>query len=382
MSNILITFKKEFKSFIRDKKTLASLFIYPLLIPAMIVLYGFLYDSLDEGKVDVNVGVNYSLKEDEKEIFESTGLKLVEKNSLEELEKAFENNEIDTYLTYDSEANKYTIYAKTSSTDGMIAAELVDSFLSAYNDKLTKEYLVNHNINIEEAYHQFDSEIVELSETNYIITIVYAVCFMYVIMSVVIVCSNVAVSSTAAEKENGTLETILTFPVTTKELIFGKYLASVVLGCIASFASIICLVIGLLVGKEFFLSFKTLSLNIGVTTIVASVIVSIITSFFVAGCAFFLTAKARSFKEAQSKIGFLNMLTIVPMFVSLMGIAIDTTYYLIPICNSVQLLNDLFIDGINYSNLLLGIVSNIIYGVAIVYLVIKTYKNEKILFTN
>ena len=74
MSNILITFKKELRSILRDKKTLLSLFIFPIMIPVMIVLYGTIYDNIENEETNTNIGVNYTVSENEKTILDSLNM--------------------------------------------------------------------------------------------------------------------------------------------------------------------------------------------------------------------------------------------------------------------------------------------------------------------
>ena len=47
MNNIITTIKKELRSILRDKKTIAVFFVYPIMIPVMIMLYGTMYDNLE-----------------------------------------------------------------------------------------------------------------------------------------------------------------------------------------------------------------------------------------------------------------------------------------------------------------------------------------------
>ena len=76
----------------------------------------------------------------------------------------------------------------------------------------------------------------------------------------------------------------------------------------------------------------------------------------------------------------INTIMIVPMFISLAEVKITSIYYLIPVWNYVQLLNDLFVNEIVLTNILFAILSTIISIVVVIYLVVKSYNEEKILF--
>ena len=70
----------------------------------------------------------------------------------------------------------------------------------------------------------------------------------------------------------------------------------------------------------------------------------------------------------------------VPMFASLLDITINFVYYLVPIFNYVQILIDLFSGSATMLNVLLVVCSSLIYVLVVIYLVIKKYKVEEILF--
>jgi hypothetical protein len=95
-----------------------------------------------------------------------------------------------------------------------------------------------------------------------------------------------------------------------------------------------------------------------------------------------LTTGAKSYKEAQSKIGLINMLGIIPMFVSILNVKITNLYYLIPICNYEQILNDLLISKVNSLGILICLGSTIVYSLIIVKLIIASFDGEKILYNN
>lgn len=382
MSNILITFKKELRSILRDKKTLLSLFIFPIMIPVMIVLYGTIYDNIENEETNTNIGVNYTVSENEKTILDSLNMTYSEYKNEEEMQKEYENGNITAYISYNEDEKKYTIYSDMSGTDGMTANALIYEYLEAYSQTLTNEYLLNQNINLEEAYNHFTIEEKELGNNNYVITLVLSISLTYTILSICMATGNMAVAATASEKENGTLETILTFPIKKTELIIGKYFSSVAIGMIAGLVSLIFMIAGLFVAKSHYTIFENFELILNSVSIIGSILTIISASIFIGGIALVLTAFTKSYKEAQSKISSLTMLAMIPMFISLMGIEVTKTYYLIPICNYVQVLNDLFTNSINMTNVLITTGSTIIYVIIVITYIVKAYNSEKILFTD
>ena len=381
MNNILITIKKELRSIFRDKKTVIGMFIYPILIPCMVMLYGNIGDNVDNDEATTTIGVNYTLSAPEKELLKTMNIEYNSYETEKEMNEAFKNKKITGYLTKPEE-RKYVMYVDESSTDGMTSAGLIEAYLDSYNNYLTTEYLTEKGIDVEEAYQQLSYEIEPLDHNNYMVTVLLAVSLTYTILAICISSANVAISTTATEKENGTLETLLTFPIKKSELITGKYASSVVVGFLSAIISLVLMIVAFYFGSKQYKIFEDISLNINVLSILGCVLVSLLASLFISGIAMILTASAKSYKEAQSKIGLLNMLGIIPMFVSIMGVKITNVYYLIPICNYEQILNDLLISKTNNLGILICVASTLVYSIFIVKLIIASYNSEKILYNN
>ena len=381
MHNILITIKKELRSIFRDKKTLIAMFIYPILIPFMVFLYGNIGDSVDEEKELGPVGFNYKLSVPETEILKNLKISYIEYEDKDSMEEAYKKKVITSYIIK-SEDNKYIIYADESNTDGMTSAQGLTAYLDSYNDLLSAEYVANEGLDPIKAFNHLTYEIESLESNNYMIMVLLSVSLTYTILAICISASNMAISTTATEKENGTLETILTFPIKKGELITGKYASSVIVGFIAALISLALMLISFNIGSNKFEIFKGLSLNFSILSILGCILVCLMASIFISGVAMFLTSLSKSYKEAQSKISFITMLGIVPMFVSILELDINMAYYLIPICNYEQLLQELLLGRIDIMYLLITIISTIVYTYIVVRLIIRLYNGEKILYSN
>lgn len=377
---IFITIKKELRSIFRDRKSIVRMFLFPLIIPAMIIFYGILYDNIDNDEVTYTVGVNYEISDAEKQIADTLNIQYKEYNTKKELENAYQEKQIGGYLIY--EDNNYTIYTDQSATSGMTINALLTEYLENYSQYLTNQYLTEEGIDLDKAYNHFTYESQDIGKSNYFLQVILLVSITYIIMSICLSTSNMATSTTAAEKENGTLETILTFPIKRTELLIGKYLSSAIIGFITSLIGLILMIISLYYSKENYNVFSTINLSIDLSTIIISIIIIFLASFFIASIAFALTCYSKTYKEAQSASQLLNMISIIPMFVNLFETKITYYYYLIPICNYEQILIDLFSNNITLTNLLLTIISTFIYIVVVITYIIKAYNSEKILYSN
>ena len=238
MNNILITLKKELKLIIRDKKSLLMMAITPLFIPIFVILMSYIYEELTVNKDDktYQIGVNYELSSTERELL-SDEVKYAVYSSSKELEEAYNSNKILAYIVKDN--NSYNIYANIQSEDGSMVTSLITNYLDNYNNYLGQSYLVNNNIDLSKVYNNLNYNVTEIKGESIFGNQIILMAITFTIMAITLSCIYTSTDTTAGEKERGTLETILTFPISRKELIFGKYLA-------ISISGIVTLLIGVL----------------------------------------------------------------------------------------------------------------------------------------
>jgi sodium transport system permease protein len=128
-----------------------------------------------------------------------------------------------------------------------------------------------------------------------------------------------------------------------------------------------------------FESFKDITVNISVISILLLIFIIMISSFLTAGVSMALAGKSKTFKEAQSSLQALSFLPMIPYFAKFLEV--DTTIFnLVPIANCGLALNDIIMDSVNVNSLLIIICTTIVYTVLIILFVSKQYKSEKTLF--
>ena len=378
---VKITIKKELRSIFRDKKTVTLIFAFPLLIAFFIFLLSSTYENSVNDKEIYNVAVNYQLTDIEKTITKENQLKTKYYASLKEMEKAFKKDKVSAYIYYDKEKNTYTIYSDEGMT-GISASGFATSYLESYNTYLGNKYLLDHDIDPEEVYNNFLVKTKYIEGENYLLQTILSLAFTYIIIAIAMASSSLATSATAVEKEQGTLETLLTFPVTSKELITGKYLATVIMSLFASLFGYIITLASLIIAKGKYKVYEDINLFINPENVIIGILICLAASLLIAGLAILLTAHSKSYKEAQMASQVLTMITIIPMFISMLNIPIiSKLYYAIPVLSHVQILMDIFTTKINYNNIILCLLSSIIISIIIIDIIIKKFKSEKVLFS-
>lgn len=381
--NIFITIKKEIRSIFRDKKTLFMIFGFPFVIALFIFLFGLMEDSMmGESSNVYKIGVNYEVNDVHKELLKQYGLKYKSYQDIKEAKQDFEEDLIDGYVLWNEEKNTYTVYSD-SSISGMNVTSFVTNYLDDYNKYLGDLQLIDKGINPDEVFTNFKVEIKnvsgeELSSSSFLVELIMNISFVYIIMAITLAAVNMATSAIAVEKEHGTLETILTLPITTTELIIGKYLANVIVGAIASLIGFALTIISFSIAKEMFVMYEDFSISF--VAILFGIIICIIASFLISGLATLITSSAKSYKEAQASGQVLNYICIVPIFMSYLEFSVTSSMYFIPILNYTTILLELYTGNFEYVNLFITIASTICYVVFILWFMIKRFKSEKVLF--
>lgn len=379
-NNIKITIFKELRGIVRDKKSLKKLILYPLIIPIVILLFGFMFDSINESTY--KVGINYELTTEEEAIIkEMDNIEFNSYKDKKELEKAYNKGDISGYIV--KEKDNYTIYTDTSQNSGEIVLTLSESYLDSYNRSLGIKYLIEKNIDSSKVFNTITvkEELLNKSEdTNVMTSIVFSMIMTYLIMIVVMVCVVVVTDATSGEKERGTLETILTFPIKSSELIIGKYLATSILSFIIGTVAYLLAIPTFSIGKSMFTSYEDIVFMTDITTVLLVIFVIFLTALLSSGVCMALAGKAKTYKEAQSSLQFITILPIIPYFLRFMEID-NFMFNLIPIANCGGALNDIVANTINSKTLLTIILTTIIYTIAILMYISKQYKKEETLFS-
>lgn len=379
MNNILITLKKELKLIIRDKKSLLMMAITPLFIPIFVILMSYIYEELTVNKDDktYQIGVNYELSSTERELL-SDEVKYTVYSSSKELEEAYNSNKIFAYIVKDN--NSYNIYANIQSEDGSMVTSLITNYLDNYNSYLGQSYLVNNNIDLSKVYNNLNYNVTEIKGESIFGNQIILMAITFTIMAITLSCIYTSTDTTAGEKERGTLETILTFPIRRKELIFGKYLAISISGIVTLLIGVFLSIVSLYYVKNSFSIYDNVIFNINTITILLTILILLFYTLFISGLCITIASFTKSFKEAQSALTPISLVTCIPMFLEMLNINISGVLSFIPIINHTIVINNILTSSININNILITIISSIIYIIVLLLFINKMYKSEKILF--
>ena len=379
MNNLSNILKKELREMFRDKKSLAMMLIIPILIPALVIGMSALFESeVNKPITDYNkIGFNYELSDMEKDIAENLDIEVIN-GTTEELENKYSDGSIDLYITKDG--STYTINGEDNETS-TYATSLMDTYFATYKEELQTNYLASNNINPTDVTNiiTVNKEITETENFygNYIVN--YG--FLFIIMAITISATYPATDTTAGEKERGTLETLLTFPIKSKDIIVGKFLSVSLSSIITGVISLILMLVSLAYANSSFEIYKDTNLMLSPSSLIFAIVVIIAYSLLISGLCIAIASKSKTFKEAQSALTPLTFISFFPGMIAFMaGISSSPLLSLVPFLNFTLLFQDIVVGNINIVNILLMSLSTVVIIALVLVVIIKQYKSEKVLF--
>ncbi len=381
MNKIWLIFKKEMREMFRDKKSLAMMLVVPLMIPLLVIGFSFLFD--DEMNKDVEtynkIGFAYTPSDVEKSIIEGAEIDAMY-GGLEEVKKSYEDGNIDLYITKDD--NKYTMNGD-SGENASRAMALAESYLVTYKNYLQSEYMSNQGIDANEVMNIITYEANITEENNFAASYLTVYAFMFIIMAITVSATYPATDATAGEKERGTLETLLTFPIKSKDIIIGKFLSVSVSSIITGLLGLVLMLVSLKYAEGAFHIYEGIKLMLPMGEILILVVIIVSYSFLISGLCIAVASKSKTFKEAQSALTPLSFISFFPGMIAYM-LNIETTRVLalVPFLNYTMIFNDITKGNVDTINIVLMFLSTMAIIIVVLFVIIKQYKSEKVLFTN
>ncbi len=192
-----------------------------------------------------------------------------------------------------------------------------------------------------------------------------------------------AIDLCVGEKERGTLETLLVAPATRGEFVLGKYAVILLAGMVAGLLCMVSMtyslnnmfgdmVQGAAVMPKIEINASTIALILMIVIPLAGIFAAILLS---------VSIFAKSAKEAQGYMSFLNMFLIFPAFVSFLpGMDLNWGLSMIPIVNTSLIVRDAIGGEIQWPFIIAGFISTFILAALALWFAKKWFEREEVLF--
>ena len=205
-----------------------------------------------------------------------------------------------------------------------------------------------------------------------------------VMMMIIIMAGSIVITSMALEKENKTLETLLTLPVKRTSIVSGKIIAAAVIGLI--------LAIIYMFGMQFFYTGMGISTGVNLASyglvLTSTDFIWIGISLFIALIAglslcMLLGTFAKNYKSAQTLTFPITMLAMIPMFITMFAdfdtlpLALKIFTFAIPFSHPMMAPRALLFH--DYTLVIGGIVYVAIFAIVTISIVVWVFKTDRLL---
>jgi sodium transport system permease protein len=191
-----------------------------------------------------------------------------------------------------------------------------------------------------------------------------------------------AMDLTAGEKERGTMETILASPIGRGELVLGKFLMILTASLTTTVLSVASFGLTMVFAKSYMAQMTgghayTISLQS-----VASIFLLVLPlAVFFSGALMAISLYAKSYREAQSQIGPLMILVILPAVVAMLpGVELNARLALVPILNVSLVAKEILTGNFPWGLIGLVLVSSCVYAAVALSAAVKMFQREDVLF--
>jgi sodium transport system permease protein len=392
--NIGIVYRKEMVEALRDRRTLISTILVPILLfPVLTVAVGYVAVSLigeasrESSKIMLLGGndspaIVESLKKVKNLIVVPNSANYVDLISNKKIRAAVE---IPPGLqsAAGGEYPPVKIYIFSGDLKSTFAATRIEKFFSDYRDALARERLTAERLPVS-LLKPFDIKQQNVVSAEKVAGETFGGIIPYL---VIIMCLTgamyPAMDLTAGEKERATMETILSSPVSRTHLVLGKFLLVLTASLVTAALSVTSMGVSSWVFQRFQdqSGEPGIQITIGLGAVLSVFMVALPLAVMFSAALITIALFAKSFKEAQSYISPLMVVVIVPAVAAMLpGVELTPRLSLIPILNVSLLCKDLITGTYHWNSIALIFLSTCVYAAAAIFIAVKMFQRESVLF--
>ncbi len=375
--DVLTVLWKEIIDLIRDRRTLISMIVVPL-IGMPVIITAFLYLSESSMSQAEQKPMKIAIKEVVTLPFFDQALKDSNLEIVKSEDPAKDVRDKMTELGLDiSVLNKVKIFFDSTYSFASIAMQRLQKALDRAKESIIKKGILELKIP-ESILNPFTVEMVNLASEKKQMGFGLGIFLGYIIMLMIFTGGlHAAIDMTAGEKERRTLETLLISPASREDIVLGKIIAT----GITTFITAILAVVGYLLSFTVNPKYKNLAIAFDAQTIALTLLLMVPIAVLSASLLIGLMIFAKSFKEAQSYTSPLMLVIFFPAMLSFIpGVETNTFLSVIPILNASLLIKQIFTGDFALTNYAVTFLSSFIYALVAFVLAVRTFKSEGVLF--
>ncbi len=378
---------KEMVDALRDRRSLMSALIFPLVGPILV------------GVMLTTVSKTFAADEDEElpvagaqhapelvAFLRNAGLAIVDPP--DDPDTAVRDGDVDAVLIIDADYGEAFIAGRPapvrlvvdrSRTSASALRRRVTGTLGAYGSKLASLRLLARGV-LPEVVQPIDVEVRDLATAEKKSANILLVVPIFVILATFIGGMHVAIDSTAGERERGSIEPLLLNPMSTFDLVMGKWLVTVAFSALSAVLTLLfCGLVLMLVPLEDL----GIGLRAGAFEALAILLIVLPLAPLASGLQLLVSTFARSFKEAQTYLSLLLFLPMIPGFIgSILPLRTAAWMYPVPALSQQVLITEVLrAEPTSWAGLVIAGVCTVAFGVICVWITARVFRRERIIFS-
>lgn len=402
--------KKELLDVFRDKKTVIMMLVVPVILYPLIFIgamqvfaaisssmekqdYRIAVDAEDDGAflqalLEISSEKENSGKDEaDGESYTLIAYDVRSLDSNHDYMNKLREEEIDAYVVGRMHKDKmlYDVYYMSSVTNSAYAGNIVMDVFEKFREEMTKEKIWQAGLHASEILEPilFEKQDISTNEQS-LGSIMGSVLPFMLIISLLMGTMYPAIDTTAGERERGTLETILTLPVASRQLIVSKFITVATIGIISALLNILSMG-GIALYMQQIMELGENVQSFDMSRFIPAILIGILAVFafslFISAITMCVTSFAKSYKEANN---YITPLMLVVMIVGYIGfipnLELNRTLAMIPVANICLLIKNILVFKIDYMIIAIVLFSNIAYAMLAILFLSKIYDSEAILF--
>jgi sodium transport system permease protein len=316
MSSTLVVWYKELVDGLRDRRSLASMLLFPFTGPALVALMLSLVS--EQLLVDREVTLAVVGREHAPGLvsfLERQGLRVIDAPA--DATEAVRRGDVDVVLIVPEDYGErfrsgrpveLDLVMDVSRNEAQLAVRRSQALLEAYGARIGALRLLAHGVSADLA-RPVTVHAIDLSTPKKRAALFLNLIPMFVLLSAFIGGMYLATDATAGERERGSLEPLLLTPVGRRALVVGKWLAAAVFSMVTTVLTLVCVLLALYLVPAERLG---LTLELGVGDALAVIGVTLPLCLCASAAQTLVASFARSFKEAQTYLSFMVFLPVLP----------------------------------------------------------------------
>ena len=398
LQNIGIVYRKELREALRDRRTLISSLLVPLvLFPLLTAGLGAAISVLmGQAKEEIYKVMIIGGEDSPRLVDDLRQLKTIQIMPLAQtwkdqiVDKTIRAAiEIPVGFESDLSAEKSVtlkIYDYEGDLKSSLASGLIKEHLEGYREGVVKASLYLKNIS-PETLKPFEVEKQNVAPPEKVGGAAFGGVIGYMVILLCLTgCMYPAMDLTAGEKERGTMETILSSPISRTHLVLGKFFLVLTTSLVTAALSVTSMGVSFWVLERFHAFDKMgsdaaqLQLSIGLKQVLSIFIMVLPLAVLFSAGVMTVSLFAKSYKEAQSYITPLMFLVIIPAVSAMLPIDLTAKLALVPILNASLLCKELVVNTYHWNYIAIIFFSTCVYAAAALFLAVKMFQREDVLF--